>query len=326
MYAMEINVEKDLRTGKSQVLSSATVTPQKFQQKGIKVYDDGRKSVYAVQSAGRESEDALDELSPLEVEELLRKATAKKVPTDLEYHEPVFSIPYSRSSIPQKLDRGMVSPGPNGFHIQSKTPIPLQPDNQTFQHQEDAKDLLSHSPDHINFYMNKNTLNRQKAYITKSFDGVHTNKAELMQELKEQKRLLPVSDSPLGFERYSTFSPREDACFHVENSFPSEMDCGQPVTMIFMGYQNAESDEANDAIQAELVVISNDEEEDDEETPLSYHPQGHYSKVFQPKNDKLHRSEVRHGFFKSHNSGGHLMKYRTQNTDTSGIIKRQCGI
>ncbi|KAK3550630.1 hypothetical protein QTP70_001818 [Hemibagrus guttatus] len=93
MYAMKISVEKDLRTGKSHVLSSATVTPQEFQQKGIKVYDDGRKSVYAVQSTGKESEDTLDEMSFLEVEELLKKATAKKDPTDVEYHEPVFSTP-----------------------------------------------------------------------------------------------------------------------------------------------------------------------------------------------------------------------------------------
>ncbi|XP_053090223.1 palmdelphin isoform X4 [Pangasianodon hypophthalmus] len=316
IYAMEISVEKDLRTGKSQVLSTASVTPQEFQEKGIKVYDDGRKSVYAVQSAGKESEDAIDELSPLEVEELLRKATAKKDPTDVEYHEPVFSSPYSRSSTPQKVERGMVSPGPNGFHIQGKTPSPLQPDSQISQHQEDAKAMLSPTPDHVNYHMYKYAVNRQGS------DGVHTNKAELMQELKEQKRLIPVSDSQLGFERYSPFNPREDVCFCVENSFPSEMDCNEPVTMIFMGYQNAESDEENDAIQAELVVIG-DEEEDDEEPSLSYHPQGYHSKVFQPKNDNLHRSEVRHGFIKSPSSGGHLTKYGTQNTETSVLKMKQ---
>lgn len=318
-------MEKDLRTGKSQVLSTATITPKEFQENSIKVYDDGRKSVYAILSAAKESENALDELSPLEVEELLRKATAKKDPTDVEYHEPVFSSPFSRSSTPQKVERGIVIPGPDGFHIQNKTPSPLWPDSQISQHQEDAKVMLSHTPDHANFHMHKNAVNRQKSSITKGCDGVHTNKAELMQELKEQKRLISVSDSQLGFETHSPFYPREEVCICVENSFPSEMDCSEPVTMIFMGYQNAESDEENDMIEAELVVIGNDEEED-EEPPLSYHPQGYHSKVFQPKNDNLHRSEVSHSFIKSHSSGGHPTKYRTQNTDTSGIIKRQCGI
>lgn len=323
---MKINVEKDLRTGKSHVISSATVTPQEFQQKGIKVFDDGRKSVYAVQSAGKESEDMLDEMSSLEVEELLKKATAKKDPTDVEYHEPVFSSPYSRSSTPQKVERGVVSPGPNGFHIQSKIPSPLQPDIQTSHHQEDIKAMLSPTPDHVDFYMNNNAVNRQKANITQCCDGVHTDKAEQMQEIKEQKELISVSDSDLGFELNSTFDLTEDACFSEDNSFPSEMDCSVPVTMIFMGYLNAESDEEKDVIQAELVIIGNDEEEDNEEPPLSYHPQGYYSKVFQPKNDNLHRSEVRHAFTKSHSSGAHITKYGTQNTDTSGIIKRQYGI
>lgn len=326
MYAMEISVEKDLRTGKSQVLSTATVTPEEFQEKGIKVYDDGRKSVYAVQSDGKESEDALDAMSHLEVEELLRKATAKKDPTDVEYHEPVFSSPYNQSSTPQKVEQALVSPGPNGFHIHSNTPSPLQSENQISPHEEDAETMLSLTPDHENFHVNKNSVNRQKENIAIGSDGVHTSKTELMQELREERRLIPVSDSQLGFEHYSPFYPSEESSFCVEDSFPSEMECSEPFTMIFMGYQNAESDEENDAIQAELVVIDNDEEENDDEAPLSYHPQGYHSKVFQPKNDNLYRSEVRHGFVKSHSSGGHQTKYGTQNTDTSGIIKRQCGI
>lgn len=325
MYAMEISVEKDLRTGKSQVLSTATITPKEFQEKGIKVYDDGRKSVYAVQSAGKESEDAHDELSSLEVEELLRKATAKKDPTDVEYHEPVFSSPYSRSSTPQKVERGMVSPGPNGFHIHSKTPNPSQPDHQTSQHQHDAKGVLRHSPDHVNFHMKENAVKRQQAN-TKGCDAAHTKKTELMQELREQKEIVPVSDSQLGFEKDSSFYPREDPCFSVENFSPSEMSCSEPVTMIFMGYQNAESDGEDGAIQVELVVIGNDEGEDDVDAPLSYHPCGYHSKVFQPKNHNIHRSEIRQGFIKSHSSGRQRTKPGTENTDISGIIKRQCGI
>ncbi len=48
---MEINVTKDLLTGESTVLSTATVPPEELNKHaGLKVYDDGRKSVYALNS------------------------------------------------------------------------------------------------------------------------------------------------------------------------------------------------------------------------------------------------------------------------------------
>ncbi|KAK6310524.1 hypothetical protein J4Q44_G00185790, partial [Coregonus suidteri] len=81
MFAMEINVQKDLRTGETQVLSTSTVTPQELQQRGVKVYDDGRKSVYALRSDESQLGDGsnrVDELSPMEVEVLLRAATEQK--------------------------------------------------------------------------------------------------------------------------------------------------------------------------------------------------------------------------------------------------------
>ncbi|XP_070292789.1 palmdelphin-like isoform X1 [Salvelinus sp. IW2-2015] len=81
MFAMEINVQKDLRTGETRVLSTSTVTPQVLQQRGVKVYDDGRKSVYALRSDESQLGDGsnrVDELSPMEVEVLLRAATEQK--------------------------------------------------------------------------------------------------------------------------------------------------------------------------------------------------------------------------------------------------------
>ncbi|KAI4871270.1 hypothetical protein NFI96_019798, partial [Prochilodus magdalenae] len=297
MYAMEISVEKDLRTGKSQVLSSATVTPQEFQQKGIKVYDDGRKSVFAVQSDGKVSDEGLDALSPVEVEELLRKAAEKKTLNDVEYHEPVFSSPYSRPSTPRKGERGVISPAPNGFHMVSKTPSPLQPDNirkqDAAQDQADAKYSASHIPD-------------PKQY----FHSEHINEQELIWEPEEQQRFTPESDSELEFERTSPLYSKED--LNMVNSIPSELDCCKPITMIFMGYQNAESDEEDEKMQAEVVVISSDEEENDEEPPLSYHPLGYHSKIFQPRSDNVHRSEVLPSIFRSHSPGGYIRTHIEQ--------------
>lgn len=51
LFAMEINVTKNLLSGKSTVLSTATVPPEQLDQHaGLKVFDDGRKSVYALNS------------------------------------------------------------------------------------------------------------------------------------------------------------------------------------------------------------------------------------------------------------------------------------
>lgn len=51
LFAMEINVSKNLSTGESTVLSTATVPPEELNQhNGLKVYDDGRKCVYALNS------------------------------------------------------------------------------------------------------------------------------------------------------------------------------------------------------------------------------------------------------------------------------------
>ncbi|XP_026871919.2 palmdelphin isoform X4 [Electrophorus electricus] len=325
MYAMEISVEKDLRTGESQVLSSATITSQDFQRKGIKVYDDGRKSVYAVQLAGDGCDDGVDELSPLDVEELLRKATQKNSLTNLECHEPVFSH-YSRLSTPRKEERGLVSLAPSGLPSQSKTPSPLHLDSfreEEDHGQADAKLLSSHFPQHkTKQYLHtgqsayQSAINGQKANLTNV--SVYSNKQELIQETEKQQRFTPKTESELGLERYSPLHPNNESAFIVD-SIPSELESHEPVTMIFMGYQNAESDEEDEAIKAELVIIGNNEEENDEEALLSYHPQGYHSKIFQPRNDNIHRSEVRCSFIKSHNSGGSLMRYRGDDFNDSVI-------
>ncbi|XP_046880430.1 palmdelphin-like isoform X1 [Hypomesus transpacificus] len=128
MFAMEISVEKDHRTGESQVVSTATVTPQEFQQRGVKVFDDGRKSVYALPSEGSEARNGVGELSHLEVDELLRQATEGKVPSEVQYHQPVYAAPYtaSRPGTPKRPDEVQLSPGSNGHRTPDNTPSPLQ--------------------------------------------------------------------------------------------------------------------------------------------------------------------------------------------------------
>ncbi|XP_028283881.1 palmdelphin-like [Parambassis ranga] len=76
LFAMEINVTKNMLTGESTVLSTANVLPEELKHTGLKVYDDGRKCVYAVGSQeGSTDESCVSELSATEVEQLLRSAT-----------------------------------------------------------------------------------------------------------------------------------------------------------------------------------------------------------------------------------------------------------
>uniref|UniRef100_A0A8C2GWT0 Palmdelphin n=1 Tax=Cyprinus carpio TaxID=7962 RepID=A0A8C2GWT0_CYPCA len=221
-YTMKISVKKDLRTGESHILSTATIAPLDLKQQGIKVYDDGHKSVYALPPDGQDSQNDMNEMSPLEVEELLMKASEKKVPTDVEYHEPVFSSPFSRPTTPQRTERGYISL--HGLQI-------------------------------LNFV---------------SF-------------------------------------------------LPPEVESGEPVTMIFMGYQNAESDEEDEGIQAELVVISDDDDEDPKEAPLSYHPLGYRSKIFKP-NSMVYHSEIRPGAIRTSSSGRQMLGNETKDPIDRGTI------
>ncbi|CAB1446459.1 unnamed protein product [Pleuronectes platessa] len=89
LFAMEINVTKNLLTGKSTVLSTATVPTEELNQHtGLKVYDDGRKCVYAL-ILEEESRDrtSVSELSASEVEQLLRRATVHHQVNNQNYHQ-----------------------------------------------------------------------------------------------------------------------------------------------------------------------------------------------------------------------------------------------
>ncbi|XP_044033022.1 palmdelphin isoform X4 [Siniperca chuatsi] len=98
-------------------------------------------------------------------------------------------------------------------------------------------------------------------------------------------------ESSGDFNRYSPFCAESIAPLNLASTLPEELE-SESVTMIFMGYENAE-DEAEEDIQAELVIIGNSDDDEDEaqyvkneskgEECLSYHPEGYKSKVFQPK-------------------------------------------
>ncbi|RXM29172.1 Palmdelphin [Acipenser ruthenus] len=293
LFAMEINVQKDMKTGESQVLSTATVSAEEFKEKGIKVYDDGRKSIYAVHSNGGNNHNGLEELSPVEVEELLRKATEKK--SALEYHEPVFSSPYSRPSTPKKQDREQISPEPNspqpnrhqemgGRH----TPVKLELHNEK-AHFQDGIDHLPHFKG--SQLEGQKIPSRNNQNIFKNVDEPHMSRNNQKpiqipyQDPRENHCAAVFLNS--GYSNgQSSLVHQEDTRCNILHAVPTNVESKEPVTMIFMGYQSIEDqDEAvgfEGAIRAELVVIDDDDDNDDHDAQPSYHPDGQHSKAFHP--------------------------------------------
>lgn len=77
---------------------------------------------------------------------------------------------------------------------------------------------------------------------------------------------------------------------------PCYVDDSEPVTMIFMGYQRIDDDDAeadqklsryDGVIRAELVIIDDDDDDDGKSEKPAYHPIGHYSQVYQPPSRKI---------------------------------------
>ncbi|XP_073405785.1 paralemmin-1-like isoform X1 [Dendrobates tinctorius] len=79
LYAMEINVEKDRKTGETKILSTAAIDPEVVQQRGVKVYDDGNKVVYELRHLGAVVENGIHKLSTRDVDELLHKSAQSNI-------------------------------------------------------------------------------------------------------------------------------------------------------------------------------------------------------------------------------------------------------
>ncbi|XP_034416339.1 palmdelphin-like [Cyclopterus lumpus] len=352
-FAMEINVEHDKRTGKNQVVSTTTITPENIQERGLKVYDDGRKSIYALhKDRGKMHNEAVRVMTPTEVEELLHQATEKNVPTEVQFHQPVYSIPYTASSRPATPRTPRLTPTPGtspfqssvssktGVHIlreesqgsqdlekwktTSKSPSPslIQQDSMSRvqRQREETKRPYTHIPGESKgdihgisqSHFGAKTL---QGLANRKMDAGSPNTAALV-SVKARSEEIPAPKQPFytgidgcspslashkpgvdrealtersgDVNRHSPFCAESIASLNL-NTLPEELE-SEPVTMIFMGYENADDEDVDD-IQAELVIISGDDDDEahyahnrsDREACLSYHPEGYKSKVFQPK-------------------------------------------
>ncbi|XP_051659397.1 palmdelphin [Manacus candei] len=306
LFAMEIKVEKDMKTGENTVLSTIPLPSKEFKETGIKVYDDGRKSVYAVSSNGSTTQNGMDELAPVEVEDLLRQATEKNSQSPTEYHEPVFANKFCRPVTPQK---DKLVPGPkwegtdrremNGFSNQTELPSKTEPFMQ--QNKENGLDLpkviqpKSPSPviSHSEKKVHTDTENRMIHNEERKAGHEELKPYQNIRERNNETRLL----SPRHLSETSPApQEEEDVRYNIVQAVPCYVDDSEPVTMVFMGYQRIDDDDAeadqklsryDGVIRAELVIIDDDDEDDSKSEKPAYHPIGHYSQVYQPPGRKI---------------------------------------
>ncbi|XP_036198732.1 palmdelphin isoform X2 [Myotis myotis] len=277
LYAMEIKVEKDLKTGESTVLSSIPLPSEDFTGEGVKVYDDGRKSVYEVSSDHPAALNGTDSLGPVEVEDLLRQASERSSRSPTEYHEPVYANPFCRPATPQ---RERAAPGP-----------PLQERSQ-----RQANGLggdRNHSVHHVDNGLSGERGDRwhpdspprptphprrwvipPAERLPAAWEGADGTDGPPGQQAPSPKAGPGPRGGLAGRSEHQGPSPtwqgaEEDVRYNIMHSLPSDMDGAEPVTMIFMGYQQAEDDAEESGvltgydgvIHAELVVIDEEEGE-----------------------------------------------------------------
>ncbi|XP_048799844.1 palmdelphin [Lagopus muta] len=302
LFAMEMKVEKDMKTGESTVLSTIPLPSNEFKETGIKVYDDGRKSVYAVSSNGSTTQNRMDELAPVEVEDLLRQANEKNSQSPTEYHEPVFANKFCRPVTPQKdklisglkledTHKGEI----NGFSSQTEFSPVAEPFIQ--QHKENGLNLQKVTPKSPSPILSDP---EKKVHVNPENKMLGNEKSAAHEELKTFQNTTEIQDETRHLsschpnEAPPTPQDEEDVHYRMVQAVPCYVDDSEPVTMIFMGYQRIDDDDTeadqkltryDGLIRAELVIIDDDDDDSKSEKP-SYHPVGHYSQVYQPPSRK----------------------------------------
>lgn len=303
LFAMEMKVEKDMKTGENTVLSTIPLPSNEFKETGIKVYDDGRKSVYAVPSNGSTTQNRMDELAPIEVEDLLRQANEKNSQSPTEYHEPVFANKFCRPVTPQK---DKLIPGlkledthkreMNGLSSQTEfspvaEPIIQQPKENGLNLQKvtpkSPSPILSDSEQKVHVNPENKMVDNEKRSATHEELKTYQNTTERHDETRFLSSCHPSEAPPAPQDE-------EDVHYRMVQAVPCYVDDSEPVTMIFMGYQRIDDDDIeadqklttyDGVIRAELVIIDDEEDDSKSEKP-SYHPVGHYSQVYQPPSRK----------------------------------------
>lgn len=307
-FAMEITVERDKKTGQCQVVATANITPEMFRDRGLKVYEDGRKSVYALnQDGGKPLNGTVREMTPSQVEELLERAVDKDVPSDVQYYQPVYSMTYAGNSrpstprTPTKSPKSSPLPCPslgdtspmNGTQVYletggSRMPILLEQEAKLRTKKEPMKGRSDVAGDKQHFgtkalgpsHHTEPEINSPSLVSVKARTDAIPTAAQLLHTTVDDCRPFAMvlntpevnSDTPRGdLSCRSPFCSESTTTLNIVKTLPEEQQGSEPVTMVFMGYEKADNEDEDD-FQAELVVLgdSSDEDEHEEEDETQY--------------------------------------------------------
>ncbi|XP_072129617.1 palmdelphin-like isoform X2 [Mobula birostris] len=293
LFAVEINVQKDMKTGESTVLSTAPVMIDEIQNKGVKVYEDGLKSVYALHSDGRLIQNGVSDMTHEEVEALLQKAGEKQTNIPVACHAPVYSSSYSSSYYPKMFINEQMDSEPRiqenmagSEGIERHDPVKAQ----VYRTNDGDTDLERNLPSYqqamvtpttslscpiSNCWSSSSTRSQSRQSYESSLPENEPNSAQLpYHSPRDNYRKAVFVNSELNHDGRATTTMSEnlDSGFNVCRSSPSVIDTEEPVTMVFMGYHNVDDENETSkvlgfegAIRAELVMISDDDDDEDDE-------------------------------------------------------------
>ncbi|XP_078075563.1 palmdelphin [Mustelus asterias] len=304
LFAVEINVQKDMKTGESTILSTVPVTVDEIKNKGVKVYEDGVKSVYALRSDGRLVQNGIDNMTHEEVEALLQQAGENQATTSAVCHAPVYSISHDIPQSPKTLLTGQTDSEPviqetmiKSDRIERHNPVMAQTyrSNDTAVYQE--RDLPTFpqptfipapfSPCPVANLRSPNSTQHQSQQRNESplseneLNSVQVRCHQPMDNHREAVFINSETDHDGGS---SSASDETVISSNVVHSLPST-NLEEPVTMVFMGYHNVDDESETrkalgyeGAIRAELVIIS----DDDDGEVLPYQENNHTIPVLPP--------------------------------------------
>ncbi|XP_055497463.1 paralemmin-1 isoform X2 [Leucoraja erinacea] len=288
LFAVEINVQRDMKTGESTVLSTVPVTVDEMRNSGVKVYEDGTKSVYALCSGDGLVQNGINAMTHEEVEALLQKAGEKQDSVPAACHSPVYSSPYSSPHYPNMIINERVEPEARiqentieGGRIEMHNPVKAQiyRSNDTDVTQEKilpcyAQAMLTPAPSLSspmpNFWSPRSTQTLSRQSCESPLNENQVNSMHLpYHQPRDNHRQAVFMNSELNHNgRHSSASEETDIGYNICHSLPSTVNTEEPVTMVFMGYHNVDDENETSkvlgfegAIRAELVMISDDEEE-----------------------------------------------------------------
>ncbi|XP_029970796.1 palmdelphin-like [Salarias fasciatus] len=250
LFAMEINVAKNMVTGESQVLSTADVAPEEIGQRvGLKVYEDETKCIYAFSpQEGSADWSSAQELSANEVEHLLRSAS--------EHRQLSQSRRRSLGGDELRFNRqrdggGAHRPRNQGPHFRSDMAEREFSARETSQGQHAVRSRPPDFPPPRPHGQEVVTVSQPQLCYT---PAQHIPLADYVSVDEEQ-----LGSAHCDRARSPLYG--DDAPYTILNA----VDTTEPITAIFMGFQMAVDDSGqapghDGALRAELVVIGDEQE------------------------------------------------------------------